>query len=102
MKFQTMPWRIPGPERATEGWVEGRPTVQQLVDVRAAAGRARETWKPSNEAWQQLVVLHEFIGKHVRLQFWNPIMIMLEDEGPYPLTCDCRGIVTLLHDGFPQ
>lgn len=102
MRFDRLAWRVPSPERATEGWVEGRPTDRQIAAAREESVRARAAWRPDDEAWCQLISLQAFVGKHVRLQFWNPIMIMLESEGPSPLTADCRGIVTIDDGGFLQ
>lgn len=102
MEFKRLAWRIPSPERAAEGWVEGGATKEQLNAARERAARERARWRPDDEAWKQLIALHDFVGKHVRLQFWHPIMIMLEEEGPYPLVCDCGGIATLKVDGLLQ
>jgi hypothetical protein len=43
-----------------------------------------------------------FIGQRVCIQFWDPIMFLLEDEGPYPMLVDCRGIALLRHEGLLQ
>ena len=102
MRFETRHWRVPHPDRATEGTIEGRPTPQQHSAAVERATKARAEWKPSSEAWQQLVDLHALIGQHVRVQFWNPIMIMLEEEGPNPLYAQCVGITTFQVDGFLQ
>ncbi len=102
MRLRRLAWRIPHPATATEGWLEGKPSKEELAAVYEAARQARKNWKPDKEAWKQLVELHAFVGKHVRLQFWDPCMQLLEDEGPNPLIADCRGIVTLLEDGFLQ
>ena len=61
-----------------------------------------ETWAPSKESWGQLRDLEHFIGRRVRLKFWDKIMHLLEDEGPYPTLSDCRGIVLLRQEGFLQ
>ncbi len=104
MKYaiQTAHWRVPSQARAFDGWLEGRPTPEQRAAVLAEIARKRETWVPNGEAWNQLRHLERFIGQRVRIQFWDPIMFLLEDEGPYPMLADCRGIALLRHEGFLQ
>jgi hypothetical protein len=46
--------------------------------------------------------LERFIGQRVCIQFWDKIMFLLEDEGPYPVLANCQGIVLLRHEGFLQ
>src|SRR5205085_1971111 len=57
---------------------------------------------PSEKAWRQLRDLGAFIDRRVRIQFWDSIMYLLEDEGPCPVLADCRGIILLYHEGFLQ
>jgi hypothetical protein len=71
------------------------PTPDQRAAVLAEVARKRVSWAPSKEAWSQLRDLVQFIDRRVRLQFWDNIMYLLENEGPYPMLSDCRGIVLL-------
>jgi hypothetical protein len=102
MRFDTRHWHVPHPDRPTEGAIEGRPTPQQYRAAVERATKARAEWKPSPEAWQQLLDLHALIGQHIRIQFWNPIMMMLDEEGPNPLYAQCVGITTYQADGVLQ
>lgn len=100
--INTAHWRVPSEARAFEGWLEGRPSPVQRAAILAEVARQRETWVPSDEAWIQLRDLEQFIDRRVRIQFWDPIMLMLEDEGPYPVLADCRGIALLRQEKFLQ
>lgn len=43
------------------------------------------------------------IGHDVVVQGWDPIMFVLDDEGPYPMRARCVDIVVRDdHDGHPQ
>lgn len=95
-------WRIPSEVRAFEGWLEGSPTQEQKTARLAEVARQRENWVPNNEAWGSLQDLECFIGQRVRVQFWDPIMFLLDDEGPYPVHADCLGIVLLRQESFLQ
>ena len=100
--FETAHWRVPSEARAFEGWVEGGPTPDQRRAELAAVSRRRESWTPNSEAWSQLRDLERFIGQRVCIQFWDPIMLLLEDEGPYPVFADCQGIALVRREGFLQ
>jgi hypothetical protein len=102
MKFEIAHWRLPSQARAFDGWIEGSPTPEQRATILAEVARERETWTPGQEAWNQLCDLGRFIGQRVRLQFWDRIMLLLEEEGPYPMLADCRGIIVLQHEGYLQ
>ena len=95
-------WRVPSEARAFDGWLEGRPTRAQRTAILAEVAASRENWTPNSEAWSQLRDLERFIGQRVRIQFWDPIMHLLEDEGPDPVLADCQGIVLLRREGFLQ
>lgn len=41
-------------------------------------------WAPSVEAWAVLNTIEGLIGRRVEIQAWDPMMIWLEDEGPFP------------------
>jgi hypothetical protein len=98
----TAHWRVPSEERAFEGWVEGIPTPDQRTAMLADVARRRENWRPNSEAWSQLQDLECFIGQRVCIQFWDPIIFMLEDEGPYPVLADCQGIALFRREQFLQ
>ena len=95
-------WQVPSEENALEGVVEGRPTEQRVAELRAQARRERAVWKPNQEALELVEKLKAFVGFRIRVQFWHPIMFMLDEEGPYPLEGDCMGVVVEPRDGFPQ
>jgi hypothetical protein len=101
-RIATAHWRVPSEEHAFDGWLEGSPTPDERATILAEVRRKRGTWAPSKEAWGQLRDLEHFIGRRVRLKFWDKIMHLLEDEGPYPMLSDCRGIVLLRQEGFLQ
>jgi hypothetical protein len=104
MKYtiETAHWRVPSEARAFEGWLEGSPTPDQRTALLAEVARERENWAPNSEAWSQLRDLERFIGQRVRIQFWDPIILLLEDEGPYPMIADCRGLAILRNERFLQ
>jgi hypothetical protein len=102
LTIETRFWQVPSRTNAFQGVIEGRPTDDKRQQVYEKVDRERAEWKPSNEAWHQLHLLQDFVGEPVSIQFWNPIMFMLEDEGPFPLNADCRGIAIVQEDGFLQ
>jgi hypothetical protein len=104
MKYtiETAHWRVPSEARAFDGWLEGSPTPDQRAATLAEVARRRETWTPNSEAWGQLRDVERFIGQRVCIQFWDPIMFLLEDEGPYPVLADCQGIALLRRERFLQ
>lgn len=100
--ISTNHWKIPGPEHALDGWLEGRPTKAQIEAASDRANKERAVWKPNDEALLLVEQLKTFIGFRVEIQFWDSIMFMLEDEAPFPLEGDCMDVVILHRDGFPQ
>lgn len=95
-------WRIPSEEDAMNGWIEGRPTEEMKRQAIETARTARQKWRPSNEGWQLVEELTRFIGSRIRIQFWSPVMFMLEEEGPFPVEADLIHVVIGAEDGFPQ
>jgi hypothetical protein len=95
-------WLVPSVERALDGWIEGRPTEAEKNQLREKALKERATWKPSDEGMRLVEKLKEFIGRQVGVQFWDPIMNMLEDEGPFPFEGRCIDVVLLLDGEFQQ
>lgn len=91
-------WRVPSVERALDGWMEGKPSKEERRQRKEEVLKKRAGWKPSKEAMELVEQLKAYIGCRVQIQFWDPIMNMLEEEGPFPLEADCKDIV-LLHDG---
>ena len=103
MEFGRRAWQVPSAARAMEGQMEGRPTDAQRAKAIERARRERATWQPNAEAWQQLIQLHSFVAKRVRIRFFSPGTEMLsEDEWPHPVEGDCVGLVTLSEDGHLQ
>lgn len=100
--IRSNPWRIPSAERAMDGWLEGRPSEREIHQAQAKALKEREAWKPSEEGLRLLEQLKAFIGTRVQIQFWNSIMIMLEEEGPFPLEGDCKDVRLVQQGEFLQ
>ena len=95
-------WRVPSVETAFSGVLEGCPTENQRQKMIEEAKASRASWKPSTEAMALVEQLKLFVGFRVEIQFWDSIMFMLEEEGPFPAEVDCVG-VTIMTDGeFPQ
>jgi len=42
-------------------------------------------WRPSPEAMELLDTLSAQVGSRVEIQAWDPMMIWLDDEGPFPV-----------------
>ena len=101
-RLESAHWRIPSEARAFDGWLEGAPTPDQRAAILDEVARKRETWAPSKEAWSQFRDLEHFVEQHVRIQFWDRIMFLLEDEGPHPMLANCKGIIVLRQEGFLQ
>ena len=95
-------WRVPSEEGALDGWVEGRPSDEEIEQAREKSRQARAMWTPNQEALDIVEKLKRFIGFRVRIQFWDSIMLMLGDEGPYPVEGDCTGVLVEPRDGLPQ
>jgi len=95
-------WKIPSEKNAFDTWIEGRPTEEERQKTIEAALAAREQWKPNIDGWQLVEKLTRFVGSRVRIQFWDPIMFMLDDEGPFPVEADLVHVVIGTEDGFPQ
>ena len=95
-------WRVPSVQGAFSGWLEGKPTEEERQLVIEAAKVARAAWKPTPEAMALVEQMKRFIGSRVCLQFWDPCMWMLEEEGPFPVYVDCVGVVIMQDGDFPQ
>lgn len=95
------PWRVPSIERALDGWLEGTPSEEERLQALTVASQKRADWKPSEEGWKLVDQLKSYVGFRVRIQFWDPIMRLL-DEGPFPLEADCMGVVVLQDGEFLQ
>lgn len=95
-------WRVPTAERAFDGLLVGTRTKKGIRKRLVKALSARAVWKPSQEGMHLVEQLRAFIGFRVQMQFWDPIMYMLEDEGPFPLEADCINVVILQDGDFLQ
>lgn len=96
------PWRMPSEERAFEGMIAGRPTKMQRVDRLRQVRAARETWKPSAEAIALVDHIRTMVGRRICIQIRDPIMELLEDEGPFPIAGICIEVTVREDGGFPQ
>jgi hypothetical protein len=98
----TNPWSVPDPERALDGWLEGESSEEQIRQVRAKAQREREEWKPTDEGMELIEQIKVFVGTRIQIQFWHSLMLMCDEEGPFPLEGDCRDVLLLQHGEFMQ
>lgn len=87
-------WRIPSPERAFDGWLEGAPTEQERRETIEAAIAARKAWQPSAEGLALVEQLKSFAGCMVRVQLWDASMWFHELDAPYPFDAVCIGVET--------
>ncbi len=94
-------WRVPSPERAFDGWLEGSPSESEKLQVIAKAEADRAAWKPNAEAMDLVKKLNAFVGYRVKIQFWDPCMVVL-NEGPSPLIADVQGVKLLEVAGVTQ
>lgn len=97
--FTTAHWKIPSIESAFDGYLEGGPTDEERQKIITDTQARRSLWSPSPEAWVQFEDIKDTVGKVVQLQQWDPIMALLDDEGPYPLHAHCIGLQLLTTDG---
>ena len=95
-------WTVPSAERALDGWLEGKPSEEQTRVAIATALAARASWKPSKQGLELVAQLKALIGWRIQIQFWDPIMSILEDEGPFPLDGDCTDVLLLQSGDFLQ
>ena len=95
-------WRVPSVENAFDGWLEGQPSPEERLRVIEKVKAERAGWKPNREALELVQQLLTFVGYRVRIEFWDPNMVMFDDEAPFPTEADCLGVSILEEDGFPQ
>jgi hypothetical protein len=92
--FSRAHWRIPSVERAFDGILEGKPTEREQEKIIEKVQQDRAEWSPSKEAWEQFEDVKKIIDHEIVVQMWDPIMFMLDDEGPYPMKALCTGLVS--------
>ncbi len=93
---------VPSGSSAFDGWTEGKPTERQKQAMLDESKNARAQWKPSDEGFKLAEHLKCFVGSRVHVQFWDPIMYMPEDEGPFPVEADLVQVILRHQDGFLQ
>ena len=95
---------MPSEGRAFEGWLEGRPTDAQRQAAIDRARQQRIAWMPDAQAWDQFIQVQRFVGRQVRIQFWDSgtMYLLNDDEWPHPVEALCEGVVTLMDDGKLQ
>lgn len=91
IRLNTNPWTLPGPPT----YVEGNPSPEKIRDDKAEADAERREWSPTNAAYELLDRLRGFAGHMVVIQAWDPIMFMLEEEGPNPIRAKCLDVKTM-------
>ena len=100
--INTNHWRVPSAEHALDGWLEGKPSEKVIRQAQATAIKERAAWKPTEEGLQLVEQLKAFIGTRVQIQFWTSIMLMCDEEGPFPLEGDCTDVLLLKQGDFLQ
>ena len=90
ISIRSNPWTLPGPPTH----LEGRPSRSDLEREESEAAAKREAWEPGPQAFALLDQLRKFVGCEVIIQGWDPIMFLLDDEGPYPLRATCVDVIT--------
>lgn len=62
--------------------------------------RRRNGWSPEADGWRQLQeITNAIVRRRILVKLWDPIIVMLyEDDGPYPITGFCTGVETRLDD----
>ncbi len=96
-------WKIPDPGSVLEGCIEGRPSDEEIREWRANAIKRRAEWKPSEGAMQYFEEVKKCcVGHRVEIQIWDPVMVMLDDEGPHPFEANCKDVVILEDGEFPR
>lgn len=102
IEVTTNHWRVPSEDTVNDGWIECEPTEEMKRKVVEETRARRAQWKPTPEGWQLVQELAYLVGSRVQIQFWSPIMFMLEEEGPFPVEADLIHVVIGKEDGFPQ
>ena len=104
LTFERRAWYVPSEDRAFASLLEGSPSTKQREAILARARAQRANWMPDAEAWNQLLQLQSFVGRRIRIQFWDDgtMWLLAEDEWPRPIEASCEGIVTLMDDGHLQ
>lgn len=92
IRFSTAHWRIPSAENAFDGFIEGSPTAKERKQILTKVRQDRANWIPSAEAWKQFNEMKDIVERDIVVRMWDPIMLMLEDEGPYPIQALCTGV----------
>ncbi len=83
------PWTLPGPPVD----LEGCPSPEERERDEAEARARREVWEPGPEAFELVEQLKRFVGRRVVIQGWDPIMFLLDDEGPCPVRASCVDVI---------
>ncbi len=101
LKFLWAYWKLPVPENAFSGRLEGPPPKKDEVEwENFKISVAREFWRdsgPEPGAWSQFHATTFLIGKKLLIQLWDPIMWLCDDEGPDAFEGYCAG-VNLAHN----
>jgi hypothetical protein len=96
-------WRVPSETNCFDGIIEGAPSKEERDSMVAEALAARAVWTPSEMALALVEKLREAIGHDVLVEPWDPIMMMLPAEGPYPILGRLLDVVIGRNrDGFEE
>lgn len=74
--------------------LEGLPPPKDEMDRRRQiVAQRRDGWSPDIDGWRQLQqITNAVVRRRVLVKIWDSILVMLEDEGPYPITGFCIGV----------
>jgi hypothetical protein len=99
IRIESNPWALPGPPI----YIEGSPTPEKAARDQAEADEKMRDWAPDGRAFSLLAELQGLAGRTVLVQGWDPIMFLLEEEGPCPIRAKCMGTKTARNpDGLLQ
>jgi hypothetical protein len=76
-------WKIP--KGLGVVYIAGRPSNEEEIEQRKKQDERREKWHPNEIALLIHAELVNNIHKEIVVQFWDNLMEMLYDEGPFPV-----------------
>jgi len=74
-------WKIPTGLGALI--LEGKPMPEELQKMKEMQDAKQEVWQPGLKAFELLVDLEGIIGREIVVQFWDDLMVLLDDEGSF-------------------
>jgi len=100
-------WSVPNPSNVLDGYLEGRPSDEEIRERTENAIKRRAEWKPSEEAMQFFEDVKKYcIGHRVEilLRSFSPFAFFddEDDKRPHPFEAECKDVVILEDEEFPQ